>query len=218
MSLLLKFLVVFIFFLVYTICAILITNRNIDDEYKLSKKDRMILITLGILVFLITYFTNTKLIYSSFAFYWLILIAFLDHRSHSIYHWMLLVSFVINLVIGFTYNYAIPTMFVGFGIGFLLYLAIYVIALISYKREVFGFGDVMLMGSLGLLLGIKGTLITSILTFYVAILGIAILYLRNRNINKKTEVAFAPYMILSAILVALFEHQIIELYRSIFMI
>lgn len=210
--------IVFIIYLIFVTASVLITNKHIEETYKIERWDRRIIYLLSIMVFLAVESFYMKSKFISFAFFWLCVIAFLDHKSHFIYHWMLLISVIINTIVAITNNFGIITIVLSFLIGFISYLVIYGLALLFYKREAFGFGDVLLMGSLGLLLGVRGTLIASILTFYLAIAVIIILFVTKKKIDKKTEIAFAPFMILSALLVALFEHQIIELYRSIFMI
>ncbi len=205
-------------YIIYMILCAYLVKRILSEEINLAISNFRILFLLGLIIFSICLCLKKPYTVIAFPIYWLLIIGYIDQKFHFIYHFTLVISIILNLVTSIYLHFNIVELFLGAVVGICIYGLIYCVAYFYYKREVFGFGDVMLMGSLGLLLGIKGTLITSILTFYVAILGIAILYLRNRNINKKTEVAFAPYMILSAILVALFEHQIIELYRSIFMI
>ena len=103
----------------------------------------------------------------------------------------------------------------GFAVGFGIYLAIYFLAKAFYKKEAFGFGDVELMGSIGLILGLRGSVEALFLSFYIAVLGIIILKIVGKATERRMEIPFGPYMCLAAFLVSLFEQPIYDLYMKI---
>jgi len=105
---------------------------------------------------------------------------------------------------------------IGGAFGFGFYLAIYWVAKFFYKKEAFGYGDVIFMGVIGLFLGLQYTILASLLTFYVALVFIVIFAIVGKLTSRKAEVAFAPYMALSAWIVSYFGKNIIDLYVNLF--
>jgi len=103
----------------------------------------------------------------------------------------------------------------GFAIGFGAYLLIYVLAKILYKKEGFGFGDVELMGSIGLILGLRGSIQVSFLSFYIALFGIIIMKVVKKSLGRLTEIPFGPYICIAGFLVSLYEQPIYDLFERI---
>ena len=101
-----------------------------------------------------------------------------------------------------------------FAAGFGVYLAIYLLAKFFYKKEAFGFGDVELMGSIGLILGLRGGIEVLFLSFYIAVLGIVTLKILGKAFGRRTEMPFGPYMCIAAFIVTLFEQPIFDLYSK----
>lgn len=102
--------------------------------------------------------------------------------------------------------------------GFAFYLAIYFVAKVYYKKEAFGFGDVIFMGAIGGYLGFWQGLLASVLTFYVALFFIILVAIVGKLLSRKTEIAFAPYMAVSAWIVSIFGEDLIRLYLNFFVI
>ena len=101
-----------------------------------------------------------------------------------------------------------------FGFGF--YLAIYWGAKAYYKKEAFGYGDVIFMGIIGVYLGFQNAVLASLMTFYVALLFVVVFSIIGKLTSRKAEVAFAPYMALSAWIVSYYGKNLIELYVNLF--
>lgn len=123
------------------------------------------------------------------------------------------------LAIG-AYLTGLPFLEIALGglVGFTLYGLIYLVAKAIYKKEAFGFGDVLFMGAIGLFLGPWNTLLAGVLTFYVALVLILIQKVIGKVMNRTSEVAFAPYMAIAAGVVSLFSRSIVELYMKLFMV
>lgn len=94
------------------------------------------------------------------------------------------------------------------GLGF--YAAIYWIAKWLYKREVFGWGDVLLLGTVGFLTGLEGAVLIGFLAFYFALIGVLLKKLFRKKVSMKEEVPFGPYICLAAFCFSLFEKQILS--------
>lgn len=85
----------------------------------------------------------------------------------------------------------------GMLIGGGIFLLITVIGGFIAGKEAMGFGDVKLMGALGLFLGISNTIIVSVLSFLLAaIISIAILASKKKGANE--YIPFGPFIVASA--------------------
>ncbi|MDR2649647.1 MAG: prepilin peptidase [Clostridiales bacterium] len=103
----------------------------------------------------------------------------------------------------------------GCAAGFGVYLAIYLLARAFYKKEGFGFGDVELMASIGLILGLRGSIEALWLSFYIAVLGLIVMKIMGKATGHGIEMPFGPYMCMAAFLVSLFEQPIYDMYAKI---
>jgi prepilin signal peptidase PulO-like enzyme (type II secretory pathway) len=111
---------------------------------------------------------------------------------------------------------------VGFGVFFLLYNGGFLFTYLLGKmrgREIgevaFGYGDVMLAGFGGLLLGWRYQIIAMFITVFLGAFG-ALLYLTARRFLGKRYQAFAaipygPYIVIATLLMLLFDEQVISL-------
>ncbi len=86
---------------------------------------------------------------------------------------------------------------IGMLIGGGIFLLITVIGGFIAGKEAMGFGDVKLMGALGLFLGMNNTIIVSVLSFLLAaIISIAILASKKKRANE--YIPFGPFIVASA--------------------
>lgn len=104
----------------------------------------------------------------------------------------------------------------GMLLGGGLFLLVYLIGLLAYKKEVFGAGDVKLMAIAGLLLGWKNTLMSILIA---SVLGSVILTVirRRRNDEKNTEYPFAPFLTASIAFSMFFGDAVVSAYLSLFL-
>ncbi len=105
----------------------------------------------------------------------------------------------------------------GLVAGFLIYFVIYVVAKAIYKKEAFGFGDVMLMAASGVFLGFKYTVLAAVLSFYTALIAIGIMKLIGKKIKVSEEIPFGPYICISVFIVSLYGNKLMEIYFNIIM-
>jgi len=103
----------------------------------------------------------------------------------------------------------------GAVIGFSAYLAIYVLAKLIYKKEAFGYGDVLLMGAVGLFLGIDKIIVAVIMPFYIALGAIIVRKLFGKQIKRKDEIPFGPFICIAACITSIFGNQITGFFRGI---
>lgn len=181
---------------------------------KISLRYPLVELATGVL-FLIAYwsfgFGWALVLYCSF--YSMLLITALIDMDHMIICDYVLYGFsLISLVCMVWLKYPWKDHLFGFGLGFGFYLLIYLVARAVYKREAFGFGDVMLMGAIGMVLGFRDTLITSILSFYIAIIVIALLKIFGKRFQLRQEIPFGPYICMAAFIVSLYGEKITDFY------
>ncbi|MBE0451637.1 MAG: prepilin peptidase [Clostridia bacterium] len=123
--------------------------------------------------------------------------------------------------LGLVYHLIIGSPLMDRGIGFLagfgMYLVIYLAAKAYYKKEAFGFGDVMLMGAIGIFLGLSQTVLVGFMAFYLALIGILIQKIAGKKLHLKEEIAFGPSICLSAWIVSLYGTGIIDWYLKTFL-
>lgn len=119
-------------------------------------------------------------------------------------HIAILVLAMVNLGLNLS-NYAsyILGLLAGGGIFYILGL----LALLIYKKEGMGFGDVKLMASLGLLFGLKTILVISLLAFGVGAI-ISILLIATKKKQMDSYIPFGPFIVIGSLLVIYFSPDV----------
>lgn len=143
-------------------------------------------------------------------------IGLVDLFTKSIYDWMLAAAAVIcySLMV-FVEGIQMLEILYGLLMGLGLYGLIFLASYLYYGDEMFGMGDVLLNAFIGGVLGWQRSLMTSFLTFFVAILFIALYKIRKRGSLKEMEIPFAPAMVVSAVITFLFYEQILAAYLDL---
>lgn len=148
----------------------------------------------------IAYFILTSLLFMK--------IAYIDYKEHYIYDFDIAALSVIilgyNLYLSNLKCACIGGMF-GFAIGY----AIYGVSYYVYKEEAFGFGDVLLLGVLGLFFGFPTFLHYFAVTIMATGVVAAVLILFDRK-YRKMEVPMAPIFTLGAVSYVLLGYPSIE--------
>ena len=148
----------------------------------------------------------------------LIITGGIDHNTKTIVTGTIYLGGLLSAIISLFYGNDPLDMLLGGVTGFAFYLIIYFVAKAYYKKEAFGYGDVIFMGAIGTYLGFWHGLLASVLTFYVALLFILLFAIIGKFFSRKTEIAFAPYMAISAWIVSIFGDSLIALYTNLFII
>lgn len=138
-------------------------------------------------------------------------IAVVDYLTKSIYDIMLVVGALVCYPLLFLFKGAeFSNVFYGALWGFASYGAIFLIAKWIYKDEVFGQGDVLLNAFICGYLGWLPGILTSFLTFFVALLLVVIGWIRGGSFKGDIEIPLAPAMAISAILSLYYHVPILE--------
>lgn len=181
---------------------------------KISIRYPIVELTTGLL-FLLAYikfgFSIECLMYISL---WsmLLVTAVIDYDHMIICDIILVIFSIVGLVCIVLLKDGLLNHFYGALVGFGVYFAVYFVAKIIYKKEAFGFGDVLLMCSIGLFLGLWNALLTSFLAFWIAAIFIAIFKIPFKTNNEKKEIPFGPSICVAAFIVSLCGNEIISLY------
>lgn len=127
----------------------------------------------------------------------------IDYRLQIIPNRLNLTMFEVGLLLTFVYGIAninIATdMLLGMVTGAGIFLLITLIGGLIAGKEAMGFGDVKLMGALGLYFGFSGIIVISLIAF---LLGAIISIILIATKKKKTDeyIPFGPFIVLSAMI------------------
>ena len=152
---------------------------------------------------LIKYFILTPMLLS---------VVVIDYQLQIIPNRLNLTMFEVGLIFVFLYgisNVAISiNMLVGMLVGGGIFLAITLLGGLVYGKEAMGFGDVKLMGALGLYFGFTNIILVALLSFLIgAILSIVLLVTKI----KKTDeyIPFGPFITIGAFIVIFVPYTVI---------
>lgn len=149
-----------------------------------------------------------EMIYFIFVSAILLRISYIDYKEHYIYDLdICIAAFVILAYNVYLSNWQCACMggVIGFVIGYAIYAASYYV----YKEEAFGFGDVLLLGTLGLFFGYP----TFFHYFAVTIMAtgvVALGFILWDRKYRKMELPMAPVFVIGAISYVLLGYPSIE--------
>lgn len=196
-------------------------TKEIFKEYKMNFKPNYILMVITAVIYiilvyvfgiqknfienltLIKYLILTPMLLSAFV---------IDYRLQIIPNRLNLTMFEVGIVIAFLYgtsNVAITIdMLLGMLVGGGIFLVITLIGGLIYGKEAMGFGDVKLMGALGLYFGVSNILLIAVMSFLIgAILGIIFII---SKIKKSDEyIPFGPFIVISTFIAIIIPFNIL---------
>lgn len=184
-------------------------SLDIFKEYKLKFKPNYILMFAISLIYIVliymygiqnTLIENLDLIKFIILSPMLISAFIIDYKYQIIPNRLNLTILEIGIIFTFIYgisNIAISiNMLLGMLAGSGIFLLITVIGGIFYGKEAMGFGDVKLMGALGLFFGLSNIIIITLLSFLIgAILSIFLLITKIKKTNE--YIPFGPFIVIS---------------------
>lgn len=186
-----------------------VISKDILTEYKIKFKPSypLMLLTAGIYVTLIytfgikeTIIANLDLIKFLLLTPMLLSAFIIDYKLQIIPNRLNLTIFEIGFVFAFLYglsNVAITiNMLLGMLAGGGIFLAITLLGGLFYGKEAMGFGDVKLMGALGLYFGLSNIIIITLVSFLIgAILSIILLATKMKKSDE--YIPFGPFIVLA---------------------
>ena len=124
----------------------------------------------------------------------------IDYKLQIIPNRLNLTIFEVGIIFAFIYglsNVAITiNMLLGMLVGAGIFLLITVLGGIFYGKEAMGFGDVKLMGALGLFFGFPNIIIITLVSFLIgAVLSIILLVTKIKKSNE--YIPFGPFIVIA---------------------
>lgn len=186
-----------------------VISKDFFREMKINFKPKYILMFLTAIIYITLIYTfgiketliaNLDLIKYMLLAPMLISVFVIDYRLQIIPNRLNLTIFEIGLVFAFLYglsNVAITiNMLLGMIAGAGIFLLITLLGGAFYGKEAMGFGDVKLMGALGLYFGLSNIIIITLVSFLIgAILSIILLVTKLRKTNE--YIPFGPFIVIA---------------------
>lgn len=187
-------------------------SKDILNKEKRPKINYILMVTMAILYVVLLYFCgihdtfyeNLNLIKFALLIPMLLSALVIDYKLQIIPNRLNLTMFEIGLLLTFLYgivniNIAID-MLLGMLAGAGIFLLITLVGGLIAGKEAMGFGDVKLMGALGLYFGLSGIIVISLIAFLLgAIISIILL---GAKIKKTSEyIPFGPFIVIASIIV-----------------
>ena len=137
----------------------------------------------------------------------------IDYKLQIIPNRLNLTMFEIGLVIAFLYGLSDVAITINMVLGMLvgagIFLAITLIGGLIYGKEAMGFGDVKLMGALGIYFGLSNIIVITLLSFLIgAILSIILLATKIKKMDE--YIPFGPFIVLGTFINIFIPFQIIK--------
>ncbi len=184
-------------------------SRDIITEYKMEFKPNYILMILTSIIYMTliyvygiqeTLIANLDLIKFIIITPMLLSAFIIDYKLQIIPNRLNLAIFEIGIIFTFLYglsNVAITiNMLLGMVAGGGIFLLITLIGGLFYGKEAMGFGDVKLMGALGLFFGLSNIIIITLVSFLIgAILSIVLLATKIKKSNE--YIPFGPFIVIA---------------------
>ena len=184
-------------------------SKDIITEYKMNFKPNYILMILTSIIYITliyvygikeTLIANLDLIKFIIITPMLLSAFVIDYKLQIIPNRLNLAIFEVGIIFAFLYglsNVAITiNMLLGMLAGGGIFLLITLVGGMFYGKEAMGFGDVKLMGALGLLFGLSNIVIITLVSFLIgAILSIVLLATKIKKSNE--YIPFGPFIVIA---------------------
>lgn len=185
-------------------------SKEIKKEYFSEFKPNYILILINSVIYIgliyfygikNTFIANLDLIKFMILTPMLLSAFSIDYKLQIIPNRLNLTMFEIGLIIAFIYgmyNVSITiNMLLGMLVGGGIFLIITLLGGLIYGKEAMGFGDVKLMGALGLYFGLSNIVVITLLSFLIgAVLSIILLVTKIKKMDE--YIPFGPFIVMGA--------------------
>lgn len=188
-----------------------VLSKEIFQKSKKVKANYILPITIAVLYIVLVYFfgihknfyENLNLIKFALLLPMLISALVIDYKHQIIPNRLNLTMFEVGLILTFIYgivniNIAKDMLF-GMLAGGGIFLAITLLGGLIAGKEAMGFGDVKLMGALGLYFGLSGIIVISLIAFLLGAI-ISIILLATKIKKTDEYIPFGPFIVIAAII------------------
>ena len=185
-------------------------SREFFTEHRLNFKPNYILMLLTAVIYVTliyvfgikeTLIANLDLIKYMILTPMLLSVFVIDYREQIIPNRLNLTIFEVGIIFAFLYGLSDVAITINMLLGMLagggIFLLITLVGGLFYGKEAMGFGDVKLMGALGLYFGLSNIIVITLMSFLIgAILSIILLV---SKIKKSSEyIPFGPFIVIGA--------------------
>ncbi len=196
-------------------------SKDMFSKDKKDYKSNLLLSLITMLIYIVlmyvlgiekTFLANLKLIKYLILTPMLLSAFIIDYKLQIIPNRLNMTMFEIGIVLMFAAGIFDPNiaidMFLGMIAGAGVFFIITLIGGLIAGKEAMGFGDVKLMGALGIYFGLTGTIIIILMSFLIgAILSIILLITRIKKTNE--YIPFGPFIVLSTFIAMVVPFNII---------
>lgn len=188
-----------------------VLSKEIFQKTKKIKANYILPIIIAVLYIVLLYFfgihkdfyANLNLIKFALLLQMLISALVIDYKHQIIPNRLNLTMFEIGLILTFIYgivniNIAKDMLF-GMFAGGGIFLVITLLGGLIAGKEAMGFGDVKLMGALGLYFGLSGIIVISLIAFLLGAI-ISIILLATKIKKTDEYIPFGPFIVIAAII------------------
>ena len=196
----------------------ILTKELIKD----ARFDWKVSLITSLIIIALFYYFGVSVTFFLYSFLTVIIVmeAFVDIKAQILPNSLNFVGFIVGII--YAYFTCLQNMLAGLNLilglftGAGIFLLIAAFALIVYKKEGMGLGDVKLMGMLGLYFGAINMIQIFILSFLVA--GIVSIILLLTKIKKTTDyIAFGPFIVIATVITMFVPAQQMMTYISTYM-
>ncbi len=186
-----------------------VISKDIISEYKINFKPNYLLMAITAIIYVTLIYTlgiketliaNLQLMKFLILTPLLLSVFVIDYKLQIIPNRLNLTIFEIGFIFAFLYGLSDVAITINMLLGMLagggIFLAITLLGGLFYGKEAMGFGDVKLMGALGLYFGLSNIIIITLVSFLIgAILSIVLL---ATKIKKSDEyIPFGPFIVIA---------------------
>ena len=187
-------------------------SKDIFDKTKRGKPNYILMIVTALLYITIVYFCgihnefyeNLNLIKFALLIPMLLSALVIDYKLQIIPNRLNLTMFEVGLLLTFIYGIAniniATNMLLGMITGAGLFLVITLLGGVIAGKDAMGFGDVKLMGALGLYFGFSGIIVISLIAFLLGAI-ISIILLATKTKKTDEYIPFGPFIVIAAFIV-----------------
>lgn len=188
-----------------------VLSKEIFQKNKKVKANYILPITIAVLYIVLVYFfgihkdfyANLNLIKFALLLPMLISALVIDYKHQIIPNRLNLTMFEIGLILTFIYGIVniniAKDMLLGMLAGGGIFLVITLLGGLIAGKEAMGFGDVKLMGALGLYFGLSGIIVISLIAFLLGAI-ISIILLATKIKKTDEYIPFGPFIVIAAII------------------
>ncbi len=183
-------------------------SKDIFKEYKIEFKPNYIIMLIIAIIYVGLLYTcgikptligNLDLIKYLIIAPMLVSVFVIDYKHQIIPNRLNLTLFEIGIIFAFLYGLSDVAITINLLLGMVagggIFLLITVVGGLIYGKEAMGFGDVKLMGALGLIFGLSNIIVITLLSFLIgAILSIILLLTKIKKSNE--YIPFGPFIVI----------------------